>query len=82
MPCLKTPAVPLPPLPAPFSIPSLGIGIPGIANPFCCTLPKYPLPDPQIKLPPIPPPVMALVQQGIQVVSKYLQSRTFKCPRE
>lgn len=88
MPCIALPAVPLPTLPSPFTIPSsinVGIGSPGVN--LCCKLPP-------VALPPIPLPLAGIslllqvngfvdvLTAAVAVVTGYVNQLPLKCPVE
>lgn len=82
MPCITTPTLPVPQLPAPLSLalPTL----PGISVdvPFCCKLPLPPVAIPPIPLPAIllNPAVIATLNGYIKAAVEYISAIPFECP--
>ena len=83
MPCLATPSVTLPTLPAPLTL--APPALPDITLPtFCCKLPPIPIQIPPIPIPPLllNPAIIATLNGYIAVLQSYLQSLPLKCPLE
>ena len=86
-PCLAAPLIPIPPLPLPFGLPTLGISLPKLSFTLCCTI-TLPWISLTLPIPPIPlgllgAAVIALVQlivQGVGIVNKYLSMLVLPCP--
>jgi hypothetical protein len=80
MPCLVTPKLPAPELPAPLSI-DLSLTPPDISAGFCCKMPIPPIPVPPVAISAsLLAPVVAALNGYIQTAVEYISSIPFNCP--
>lgn len=81
MPCITTPTLPIPQLPAPLSI-SIELPIPSISIGLCCKLPIPPIPIPPIPLPAVVlnPAIIATLNAYIRTAVEYISSIPLNCP--
>lgn len=81
MPCITTPTLPIPQLPAPLSI-AIELPIPSLSLGFCCKLPVPPIPTPPIALPAIllNPAVIGLLNGYIKTAVEYISAIPVDCP--
>ena len=81
MPCITTPKLPIPELPAPLSI-SVTLPIPSLSLGLCCKMPIPPIPLPPIPLPALilNPAVIATLNSYVRAACEYVSSIPFDCP--